>query len=479
MKEFFALTGFNYLLPELILVLGIICVLIAGLSFPDKTKLLNWLSVIFLGLNLVLCFQASPQLNSFFSNQIKLNSGIYPFRLLVAFAGLMVNFSFSLPKIKKLKLEYLLLALSLQLGSQLTIMAGHAITLLLSLELMSLSSYALAGYHFSEKSSEAGMKYFISGSSATALMAFGFSLLFGHTGSLELSNISEQLTSVEPSGIFLIGFVLILSALLFKLSAAPLHFWVPDVFQTTPKSVLALFSTLPKVAVIGLMTQMITSAPSLTYFWTTVMVTLSIVTLCVGNLPALWQTNAQRMMGYSAIAQAGFLLAGLCIAPEIQSKVTSFYAFTLVVAATLVFICLEWFEQLNGASDIKDFGGLGRFYPIPAFGLTVGLLSLTGLPPFAGFSAKLLVFISIWQSHPDLSFPILSLIVFGILNTVIALFYYIKMPYQLFLKSCAQPEYTNNKKSIDKIDFLILFLSVFLILFFLFPDLFNLFFIKG
>ncbi|MFZ9503309.1 MAG: NADH-quinone oxidoreductase subunit N [Cyclobacteriaceae bacterium] len=462
-------TDLNHILPELALTLGALIVLVAGLLKPDNTNSLKWLTIVTQVGTAFLCFTSTTVAAEAFSGQLSISSETQVTRLLIALTGLLVTLATSNGRIIKNRVEYFLLVIGLQLGAQITVMANHAVTILLAIELMSLSSYALAGYLFNSRSSEAGMKYFVMGSTATALMAFGFSWIYGSTGELDWSTLGNYLAdSPKVSDIGSIGFYLVAAGLLFKLSAAPMHLWAPDVYESTPFSVINLFSTLPKIAAVILMSRLVTAELFSSPFWITFVVAVASMSLILGHLPALWQTNARRLLGYSSIAQGGFLLAALSIAPGQQIVVLLFYLLSMAMAITLVIICLDWFEANYNTMSLDSFAGLGRVAIWPSAGLTIGLLSLTGLPPFAGFSAKLLLFSSIWSSHPNGPAGITFLIFLSVFMTVVALFFYIKIPFQLYLK--------HNYEKSTKVDLdpytllLISFLSAMLIALFLYPQ---------
>lgn len=459
--------------PELTLTAGAIIILILGAWSTSGSNLLKWLFLIIQTLNLFFCFLASGSDTILFSNQIVFNEVIYSSRMLLAFSGWLITISFLSKKIPKQITEYFLFILCLQLGSQITIMAGHAVTLLLAIELMSLSAYALAGYSFKSESSEAGIKFFLFGSTGTALMTFGFSWIFGATGKLGWDSLSTILISDnQTQTLTVMGLLLIISALSFKMTSAPLHWWAPDVYQATPLNVLSIFSTIPKIAVVVLLGRLMNPAAmnQSKEWWLVIFGGLAAVTLLAGNFPALWQKDARRLMAYSSVGQAGFLLLGLCVSSDQMFPVILFYALTMMIGVVLVFYCLEWFERNLNSVRIRDFAGKGRPWMIPGLGMTIGLLSLTGLPPFAGFTAKLLLFSELISVVAEDQPIIFFLLIFGVLNTVVALFYYLKIPIELFVKN--QVSNQTNAAAVKFQDyFIIIVLSLMLILLFVFPEI--------
>lgn len=466
-----------HLTPELILAAGALILLLTGSWGAIKSDSLRWINLLIHSANLVFSYLSTHVNVSLFSDQITINETVLSSRILIAFAGWLIALSFFSSKIQKQISEYYLFALGLQLGSQITIMASHAITLMLAIELMSISAYALAGFRFRPESSEAGTKIFIFGSAATALMAFGFSWIYGTTGLLTWSSAGEIFRAEQlPQTLTLMGLMLVIAALSFKMTAAPFHWWAPDVYQATPIQVIGLFSTIPKIAVVILIARLLD--PSInahpTRLWLVLIGGLSAVTLLVGNFPALWQKDVRRLMGYSSIGQAGFLLLGLCVSASQVIPVILFYSLTMLIGVILVLYCLNWFETNFNTTHLKDFAGKGRLWTIPGAGLTIGLLSLTGLPPFAGFTAKLFLFSALISGINQGQALLLFLLIFGVLNTVVALFYYLKIPLALFLKN--QTSNPVNTATISTRDYaIILTLSTLLVLLFAFPEtvLFN------
>lgn len=458
------------LAPELILTTGALAILIVGAWIKSTSPLLRWLFLLVQTLNLIFSFQSDSTDARFFGDQIIFNTVVYSTRLLLAFAGWLITVSFFTKRIPKQITEYFLFALCLQLGSQITIMAGHAITLLLAIELMSISAYALAGYHFRSDSSEAGIKFFLFGSTGTALMVFGFSWIYGATGKLDWESLSHFLIP-ETQTLAVMGLLLIIAALSFKMTSAPLHFWAPDVFQASPLNVLSIFSAIPKIAVVILLGRLISPSQvnQSREWWLIVFGGLAAITLLVGNFPALWQKDARRLMAYSSVGQAGFLLLGLCVSSNQMIPVILFYSLTMIIGVVLVFYCLEWYERNLNTARIKDFAGKGRPWMVPGLGMTIGLLSLTGLPPFAGFTAKFLLFSELISGFQHNLPVMLFLLIFGIMNTVVALFYYIKIPIELFIKN--QISSPGKPAAVNLWDHVIIIgLSVILILLFVFPE---------
>jgi NADH-quinone oxidoreductase subunit N len=348
-------------------------------------------------------------------------------------------------------------------------MSTHFLMVLLSLEKISLSSYVLAGYSFTKASSEGSLKYFLFGSVAAAVMLYGFSILYGLTGSLDFSSqqFVEQLIE-KNSPLTLIAGLMVLAGFLYKISAAPMHPWAPDVYEAAPVPVIAFLSVAPKLAGLGVLLKFVL-AMSLygqsAYDWQMIVCAIAMLTITIGNFSALWQQNPKRMMAYSSIAQSGFLLIGIVAFLPQGIHFMLFYASIYLLMNFAVFIFLDFFEK-KGITSIAQYNGAGKTFAWPSILLLIGLIALTGLPPTAGFTGKLFIFSALWQSYELTGKPLLMwLLIFGLLNTVVSLFYYMRIPYFAFLKS-SEPAKTQNIITFENLLGLILVLLL-LMLFFL------------
>jgi len=238
-----------------------------------------------------------------------------------------------------------------------------------------------------------------------------------------------------------------LAGFFYKIAAAPLHPWSPDVYEAAPMPVIAFFSVVPKLAGIGILTKF-TLALNIfgqsTFDWQFILCLVSMLSLTVGNFSALWQKNPKRLMAYSSIAQSGFLLVGVAAFLPQGVHFMLFYACIYMFMNFLVFNYLQYFESL-GLASVASFSGVGKTASWPSILILVGFIALTGLPPTAGFTAKFFVFTSIWESYQLSGKAILLwLLVFGLLNTVVSLFYYLRIPYYAFIKGGESGIKANN-----------------------------------
>jgi len=347
--------------------------------------------------------------------------------------------------------EYYVILYGLILGASLMAMSANFLMLYLSLELVSICSYILTNFNFDKKSAEAGIKYLLFGGVASGLMLYGISLIYGFGGSLLFTDLSllEGLIEV-PAPALLIVIMFVSAGLLFKISSVPFHIWTPDVYEGAPTPVVALFSVVPKLAGLVLLLRILplfdglyTNIPYLDWQWA--ISAVAIITIVVGNFAALSQTNAKRMLAYSSIAHSGFLLIGVVAYSEFATHSIAFYAAVYLLMNFAAFLLIKIVSRQTGYEYIKDYKGLGKELPLLAILLLIVMISLTGLPPTAGFTAKLFIFSSLWQTYQDTNSTIMVLLLLiGLLNTVVSLFYYLKIPYFMFFK---QKEDLSEEKS--------------------------------
>ena len=455
-------------IPELILSIGIIVLLIAGLLIRSHR-------VIYTLALLAVCISFF-QIISNWSQEFEgrdlfgmLHAGSFSMFLKILFdvgAALALVMSFQKDIITKHRSEYTALILTVTLGAHLIVMSTNLVMVFLSLELMSISSYILTGFVFKKESSEGSLKYFLFGSVASAVMLYGFTILYGMSGTLDFTSgaFAEKLIS-SGSPLLFVAVMLSFSGFLFKISAVPMHPWAPDVYEISPMPVVAFFSVVPKLAGLGILTIVIrTLATTSQYDWQIVLGIVAFLSITVGNFSALRQKSAKRMMAYSSIAQSGFLLLGIIAYSDQGLHFMLFYAVVYLLGNYAVFIGLQFFER-NNIYSIDDFKGSGRAFLWPQLFLLIGLISLTGLPPTAGFTAKLFIFSSLWESYQVTGKPfLLGLVLFGLLNTIVALFYYLRIPFFAFIKSGVRNE-IHVSDPVKKLFGLILVLLI-LVLFF-------------
>ncbi len=340
--------------------------------------------------------------------------------------------------------EFYVLLMFAGLAMMLASASTNLIMAYLSIEFLSIMSYVLTGYLRNDRrSSEGALKYFVYGATASAIMLYGFSLLYGATGSTDMATIAHALVSGSVAIHWLVYPAVILSlvGLGFKVALVPFHQWAPDAYEGAPTPVTAFLSVGPKAAGFAiLMRFFLTALPNFQVEWTAVLAGLAMVTMFVGNLIALWQTNVKRLLAYSSIAQAGYMLVGLAaLAPAAGSWTTGLNGLLLYLLAYLftnlgAFAVVIAVENDSGSSEISAFGGLIRRSPVLAVAMFIFLLSLIGIPPTAGFLGKLFVFGAAVQRQ------MILLAVVGIINSVISVYYYYAIMRQMLFEPAASEE---------------------------------------
>lgn len=471
-------SSLGFTIPEIILSVGILFIIFIGLFTREKNKsILSWLTLLLFAITLVYTI-----LNWSFPSSANLLDGMIRrddfgsfFKILFDVAGIItVLMSMRSDELKenKFNAEYFTLVVAAVLGAHLLTMTTNFIMVFISLELLSISSYVLAGYSLTKKGAEGSLKYFLFGSVASAIMLYGFSILFGLTGTLDFSSTdfaNRLLNNHTP--LILVAGLMSLAGFLYKIAAAPMHPWAPDVYEAAPMPVVAFLSVVPKlagVAILARFTLAIQLFGQSDFNWQIILSVVAILSILVGNLSALWQNNPKRMMAYSSIAQAGFLLIGVVSFSNQGIQFMLFYASIYLLSNFAVFICLQVFEK-HGVDSISGYSGWGKSQVMISIILLLGFVSLTGIPPTAGFTAKLFIFTSLWSAYEQSgNNTLVWLLVIGLLNTVISIFYYLKIPYFAFIKN------NDSIQSVKKTrleNYLALILVVLILFLFIRPDL--------
>nr|WP_255481285.1 NADH-quinone oxidoreductase subunit N [Pontibacter sp. Tf4] len=469
-------------MPEFLLA-GFFLLLVTIDLFRSRTikQLLPWLALTGLFSALILQFLGGYTsggvqfLNLLRSDGLARFSGIL-FSAAGIFTVLLSLQSKVLEKLKESRGEYYALILMLVLGLNLMAKSINLLMVFLAIELVSIASYILTLTLKQEKRAvEAGLKYVLYGTLSAGVMLYGMSFFYGFTGSLNYTEGTFWQALLQADVLLVtIAAILVFAGFFFKISAAPFHFWVPDVYQGAPMPIVALFSTGPKMAGIIVILRFVAafSDPVVAAYFDDVLLFLGIAalaTLVVGNFTALWQKTPRRLMAYSSVSHAGFLLMALMAFGTNYTTGVLFYLSVLLFMNYGMFLFLQISEENFGVQKLEHFTGLGHKLPYLGVMALLYLLSLTGLPPLAGFTGKLLVFTNVWEAYSAFGKPmLLTLLVAGVLLTGVALFYYIRIPYYLFLKR----NLTEEKLVISLSDKLLLaFFAVPLLVLFFKPDL--------
>ncbi len=367
------------------------------------------------------------------------------FKFLIVLAAIFVLAHIYVTK-KEFVTEFYPILISMVLGLCLMTMSVNLLMIYLSIEIVSVSSYILTTIDKTRKSTESGLKYIFSGASASAVMLYGMSLLYGMTGTLDITSpeFSRGLSQID-SVASAVAIVLTFSGFLFKISASPFHVWTPDVYESAPTPVVAFFSVTPKIAGFLVAIRFYAAVPNNLQ---TITAVLAMASITFGNFSALWQNNAKRLLAYSTIAHSGFMLIGLVTMSQLGLTSVVFYLIVTLFTNLAAFLLVDYAEQLsisnkqsngksitNHQSQLTNLSGLARINPFYGIMMLIVMISLAGLPPTAGFFAKLNIFSALWETYQTTNQPILLwLFIFGLLNTAIALFFYLKIPFYLFFK---------------------------------------------
>ncbi len=332
--------------------------------------------------------------------------------------------------------EFYLLILTATLGMFFVASAGNFLMLFVSLELITISFYVMTAYWKADlRSLEAGLKYLILGSLASGFFLYGIAFLFGSTGSLQFTEIRSVLENSKelPPG-FLFALLLILAGVAFKVASVPFHLWVPDVYEGAPTPVTAFLSVGSKAAgfivAIRIFFELFMPASSQ---WSMVLAVLAGLTILYGNLGAIPQKNIKRLMGYSSIGHAGYLLIGMAVPSSLGATAVTFYLISYLVTNLAVFLVITAFSKQVGSDEMRDYAGLSKRSPFLAAAMFIALLSLAGVPPLAGFFGKFLLLMgAVAEGY-------LWLAVIGSAAVVISLYYYLSLVKTMYVDEPADP----------------------------------------
>ncbi|UXX79544.1 NADH-quinone oxidoreductase subunit N [Reichenbachiella carrageenanivorans] len=443
------INDFGILLPEATLIVGCFVMIILQLIYEDKGTVVKTVFSLFLLGLIALTVSTATAPGSYFDGLL-VQSQVTGLAKL--FFIVITGFVLLFPKGENLlkRGEYHFLIFMILLGAMLLIEVNNLLLFYLSLELVSITSYLLINFNFDRKGFEAGIKYLLFGAMASGLMLYGLSLIYGLTGTLDLAGLGAFIESGAYAGAWLtVALLLFFVGIWFKLSLAPMHIWTPDAYEAGPTPVVAYISVVPKVAVLIFLAQFVltTQLEILDFDWKMIFSGLAIVSMLVGNLSALSQTNAKRMMAYSSIAHSGMLIIGIIVGNDFGIQALLLYAIVYAFMNIGAFYLIELFER-QGFVTIKDLAGVGRKSPWMGVFAVVIMIALAGLPPTGGFTAKLVMFSSLWEYYQTEGHTYLIwLFGLGLLNTAIALFYYLKIPYYLWVHpSDAEKEFKFSPK---------------------------------
>lgn len=419
------------ILPELVLtVFGILVMLIDPLlDEHDNRNKLGVLALVGALLSIgATVVQAGYQGTAFFG-MVKVDAFSIFFHVIVGFvATLVVLASFEYLNVQRIRHgEYYGLILLGSVGMMLMSSAVELVLIFIALEISSIATYILAGFRRNvSTSTESSLKYFLLGSFATAFFLYGIALMFGATGSTSIYTIAEKLRGGAPALAYA-GMAMMFIGLGFKVASAPFHVWTPDVYEGAPAPIVGLMSTGPKAAAFAVLLRILFASAAPGWFW--VVWVSAALSMTLGNIGALVQNNVKRLLAYSSIAHAGYLLVAFAAAKEVGISAAIFYAASYAAMNVGAFVVVSHFASVGERYvTLDDYAGLGRRAPGLAAVLTVFLLSLIGIPVTGGFFAKFYAFSAALQSG------LVALVIIAVINSAIAAYYYLRIIVVMYMR---------------------------------------------
>lgn len=431
-------------MPEILLTVLALAIMVADLMIKRK-ETIALLSIVSMG---AVAYSLTGATGTTFNGMFIADGYSIFFKLIfILNVFLTVLISVRYIEIEKINFgEYYSLILFSTLGMMIMASAGDLIILYLGLELMALSTYVLAGFlRHDIRSNEAAIKYFLLGAFASALLLYGIAMIYGLTGTTDLKAISAYIVQngLKGNPVLLLSMVLFASAFSFKIAAVPFHAWAPDTYEGAPTSVTAFMSVGPKAAGFAAFGRVFMIAlGSIKIEWSAVLIPIAVLTMAVGNVVALSQTNIKRMLAYSSIAHAGYMLIGVIAGtPDGMASVLNYmliYAFMNIGAfAVVIMLRTEGFR----GEEISDYEGLAKTHPLAAAPMLVFMFSLTGIPPMAGFMGKFYLFMS------AISAGYTWLVVVAVIFSAISAYFYLRIVMLMYMKEPKEAVQLNGSSS--------------------------------
>ncbi len=436
-------------LPETALTVTFCAAILAGLVFRRHPKVSAYVAFLGILVSVVFAVRELGLNQSVFSGMIAVDPFAVFFKILIGICALVIIvFSFFssevLNTVRRMG-EYFSLLVAMTLGMFLMAGASNLLMMVLALELTSLSSYVLAGYtKEASDSSEAALKYILYGALSSGVMLYGVSILYGLTGAVDFWGVNRALgLGTVNSFSLLAATIFILVGFGYKISAVPFHFWTPDVYEGAPITITAFLSVASKAAGFSMMIRFfkvvfidthIVGLPagvwvSLQGFeWNKLLAILSVLTMTLGNLVAVWQNNLKRLLAYSSIAHAGYMLMGVVVLSDKGLAAVLIYFVVYLFMNLGAFLIVMMVANKTGSEDIDTYKGLGYRSPFIGVAMVIFFISLTGLPPTAGFIGKLYLFAALLDARW------IWLAIVGAINSVISLYYYVRVLRNMFLR---------------------------------------------
>ena len=413
-----------FIIPELFISLSVMVLLVLGVFKNNSSKIIFYFSCLIILISLAINLNINIKETIFLFNNSYLVDQLSLFiKSIILISAFFVMFSsYNYVQVNNiLKIEYPILILCSLLGMLVMISSNDLIVFYIGLELQSLALYVLASFNRDDLlSSESGLKYFILSALSSGLLLYGCSLIYGFSNSTNFNEISQNF-NFEYGVIF--GMVFVIVGLAFKISAVPFHMWAPDVYQGSPTSVTVLFAILPKIAALTVFIKFL-YGPFINLFeeWQAIIIFLSIASMILGAVAAIGQKNLKRLIAYSSISHMGYALAGLTTGTNQGIQSSIIYLIIYLIMNLAFFSCLFMLKRKNVYyENTEDLSGLSKKHPVLALSFLIILFSLAGIPPLAGFFAKFYIFMAVIQKE------MYFLAIVGLLATVIAAFYYLRI----------------------------------------------------
>lgn len=445
----FMMPTFSLAGPEIAMLLMIGVVLLVDVFCPERFRIVTYILV---QATLVMAFLLAVPQYRHHSELLVTFNGHYVVDKLAILLKLFIyvmsflSFMYAREYIAERKIarsEYYILGLFCVLGMSVMSSAYSLLTVYLGLELLSLPLYAMVAlYKDSQAATEAAMKYFVMGALASGLLLYGISILYGLTGSIEVPAIA-QLLHTAPAPTVLLALVFIMSALIFKFGAVPFHMWVPDVYQGAPTTVTLFIASAPKIAAFGITMRILVQAmPELHVAWEQILMVIALLSMFLGNLLAIAQTNIKRMLAYSSIAHIGYTLLGIIAGPNSQYGYSAalFYIATYVLIAAGAFAVVALLSRSGVEMDqLEDYRGLNARSPWLAFMMLLLMFSMAGVPPTVGFFAKFGLLVALVEAH------LVWLAVAALIFALIGAYYYLRVVMLMYFE---EPTEANANKPV-------------------------------
>jgi NADH-quinone oxidoreductase subunit N len=426
------------LLPEFYLV-AVACLLLLLDAFmkPEQRGTLHWIAVVVLVVTGYMVVAGQPDVTVTAFGGMFVRDQVSEILKVFALLSTLLVFIYARPYLVERKQfvgEFYTLMLFAVIGVMLLVSAGNLVMVYLGLELLTLSSYALVALNRdSPLSSEAAIKYFVLGALSSGMLLYGMSMVYGATGSLDLAQLHVAVTQSAMPHLLVFGLIFMLVGIAFKLGAAPFHMWIPDVYQGASTPVTTFIASTSKLAAFGMAWRLLeTGMGGLSQHWQPMLAAIAVLSMAIGNLVAIVQTNLKRMLAYSTISHMGYLLVGLVSAGPEGYSAAMFYAISYALMSTVSFgVILALARAGFECEEIADLKGLNQRSPWFAALMALALFSLAGVPPLFGFYAKYLVLQAAIDAH------MLWLAIVGAVFAIIGLYYYLRVVIVMYV---AKPE---------------------------------------